>query len=65
MAERRHKFAGLVPEMLVRSISEHRCVLFAGAGLSAQAQAEDASGLPTWGALKFEGVGPREASDIA
>jgi hypothetical protein len=37
--------------MLVRSIREHRCVLFAGAGLSAQAQAQDGSRLPTWNAL--------------
>lgn len=51
MAERRHKFAGLVPEMLVRSFREHQCFLFAGAGLSSQAQAEDGSRLPTWGAL--------------
>ena len=51
MAEPRHKFAGLVPEMLVRSIREHRCVLFAGAGLSVQAQAYDGSRLPTWSAL--------------
>ena len=51
MAERRHQFEGLVPEMLVRSIREHRCVLFAGAGLSAQAQAQDGSRLPTWNAL--------------
>jgi len=51
MAERRHKFAGLVPEMLVRRIREHRCVLFAGAGLSAQALTEDGSQLPTWRTL--------------
>lgn len=51
MAERRHQFEGLVPEMVVRSIRDHRCVLFAGAGLSAQAQAQDGSRLPTWNAL--------------
>lgn len=51
MVERRHQFEGLVPEMLVRSIREHRCVLFAGAGLSAQAQAQDGSRLPTWNTL--------------
>lgn len=51
MAERRHKFEGLVPEMLVRNIREHRCVLFVGAGLSAQAQSQDGSPLPTWSAL--------------
>jgi nucleotide-binding universal stress UspA family protein len=51
MAERRHRFAGLVPEMLLRSIRNHRCVLFAGAGLSAQAQSQDGARLPTWGAM--------------
>ncbi|NIM15585.1 MAG: TIR domain-containing protein [Candidatus Aminicenantes bacterium] len=48
MKDIRHKFAGLVPEMLIRRIREHRCVLFAGAGLSAQARAEDGAHLPTW-----------------
>lgn len=43
-----HHFAGIIPEMLIRSIREHRCVLFAGAGLSAQAEATDGTRLPTW-----------------
>lgn len=51
MVERRHKFHGMVPDMLVKIIRQHRCVLFAGAGLSAQAQAPDGSRLPTWNAL--------------
>lgn len=46
-----HRFAGLVPEMLVRSIRDHRCVLFVGAGLSAQAKASDGTNLPTWRTL--------------
>jgi SIR2-like domain/TIR domain len=46
-----HRFAGLVPEMLIRSIREHRCVLFVGAGLSAQAKASDGTRLPTWRTL--------------
>lgn len=46
-----HRFAGLVPEMLVRSIRDNRCVLFVGAGLSAQAKASDGTRLPTWRAL--------------
>lgn len=46
-----HKFAGLIPEMLVRRVREKRCVLFVGAGLSAQAQAGDGTRLPTWKAL--------------
>lgn len=51
MVEPRQKFAGLVPEMLVRQIREHRCVLFAGAGLSAQARSEEGSSIPTWKTL--------------
>jgi hypothetical protein len=43
-----HKFAGLIPEMLVREIEAKRCVLFVGAGLSAQAAGKDGKGLPTW-----------------
>lgn len=46
-----HKFAGLIPEMLIRRIREHRCVLFAGAGLSAQAKANDGDRIPTWKTL--------------
>lgn len=48
---RGHKFAGLIPEMLVRRVREKKCVLFVGAGLSAQAQAGDGTRLPTWIAL--------------
>lgn len=46
-----HKFAGLIPEMLVRRVREGRVCLFVGAGLSAQAQAGDGTRLPTWKAL--------------
>ena len=46
-----HNFAGLIPEMLIREIREHRCVVFAGAGLSAQAKANDGSRVPTWKTL--------------
>jgi len=46
-----HKFAGLIPEMLIRMIREHRCVVFVGAGLSAQAKANDGSIVPTWKTL--------------
>ena len=46
-----HRFAGLVPEMLVRSIRDDRCVLFVGAGLSAQAKRSEGTSLPTWRAL--------------
>jgi len=51
LAEDRHRFAGLIPEMLVRQIREHRCILFAGAGLSAQARSEDGVPIPTWRTL--------------
>lgn len=37
--------------MLIRKIREHRCVVFAGAGLSAQAKANDGSRIPTWKTL--------------
>jgi hypothetical protein len=46
-----HKFAGLIPPLLLQVIKEKRCVLFAGAGLSAQAATEDGVHLPTWGVL--------------
>lgn len=46
-----HKFAGLIPDMLIRRIREHRCVVFAGAGLSAQAKANDGASIPTWKTL--------------
>jgi hypothetical protein len=53
--ESRHKFEGLVPEMLVRRIRERRCVLFVGAGLSAQARTATGAPLPTWKGL-LEGM---------
>lgn len=37
--------------MLIRRIREHRCVVFAGAGLSAQAKANDGARIPTWKTL--------------
>jgi hypothetical protein len=46
-----HKFAGLVPEMLIREIKARRCVLFVGAGMSARATGKDGASLPTWKAL--------------
>jgi hypothetical protein len=46
-----HKFAGLIPDMLIRRIREHQCVIFAGAGLSAQAKANDGASIPTWKTL--------------
>ena len=49
-----HKFAGLIPEMLVRQLRQRRCVLYTGAGLSAQAKAPDGKPLPTWRPLLKE-----------
>jgi len=46
-----HKFAGLIPPNLLRVIREGRCVLFVGAGLSAQAKTEDGKYLPVWSGL--------------
>ncbi len=37
--------------MLVRRVREKKCVLFVGAGLSAQAKANDGARLPTWQVL--------------
>lgn len=51
MVETTHKFAGLVPAALLRSIRERRCVIFAGAGLSAQAKTLAGLSLPTWATL--------------
>jgi len=46
-----HRFAGLIPPNLLRIIREGRCVLFVGAGLTAQAKTDDGEHLPTWGLL--------------
>jgi nucleotide-binding universal stress UspA family protein len=46
-----HKFAGLIPPNLISIIREGRCVLFVGAGLTAQAKTDDGEHLPTWGML--------------
>ncbi len=46
-----HRFAGLIPANLVKAIDERRCVLFAGAGLSAQAEDESGAHPPLWGEL--------------
>jgi hypothetical protein len=51
MHEHRHQFEGLVPEQLLRALRDRRCILFAGAGLSAQAKGHDGSSLPTWNTL--------------
>jgi hypothetical protein len=43
-----HQFAGLVPTDLIDAVRERRCILFAGAGLSAQAATDEGVHLPTW-----------------
>ena len=46
-----HRLVGLIPPSLLRIIREGKCVLFVGAGVSAQAQTENGEHLPTWGKL--------------
>jgi hypothetical protein len=48
MAESRHNFVGTVPDTLLKRIRSRKCVIFVGAGLSAQARTEDGTPLPTW-----------------
>lgn len=45
------EFDGSVPERLSLELRRGRCVLFAGAGLSMQAQRADGTTLPAWGRL--------------
>jgi hypothetical protein len=49
--EKSHKFAGLIPPNLISVIREGRCVLFVGAGLTAQSKTVYGEHLPTWGVL--------------
>ena len=46
-----HKFAGLIPPILREIVRNRKCILFAGAGLSAQAADEEGVHLPLWGDL--------------
>ena len=46
-----HKFVGLIPPNLLRMIRDRQCILFAGAGLSAQSTTDEGKHLPTWAAL--------------
>ncbi|HEY2289214.1 MAG TPA: SIR2 family protein [Thermoanaerobaculia bacterium] len=41
-------FQGIVPAELLEALRANRCVLFVGAGLSAQVQRADGSSLPNW-----------------
>ncbi len=46
-----HRFAGLIPAKLTAAIDQRKCVLFVGAGLSAQAQDDSGERPPLWGQL--------------
>ncbi len=43
-----HDFQGLIPENLIRAFAARRCVIFAGSGLSSQAQTPENEPLPNW-----------------
>ncbi|MBE5316419.1 MAG: SIR2 family protein [Xanthomonadales bacterium] len=49
-----HDFKGLIPQSLVRALSTGRCAIFAGSGLSSQAQTPDGKPLPNWQRLLVE-----------
>jgi hypothetical protein len=48
------KFHGIVPAELVDALRTQRCILFVGAGLSAQVTRSDGSALPNWSQLLLE-----------
>lgn len=54
MSTAKPKFHGIIPAELVESIRARRCVLFVGAGLSAQVRRSDGSPLPNWSQLLLE-----------
>jgi hypothetical protein len=48
------RFEGIIPAELVDAVRTGRCILFAGAGLSAQVNRSDGSPLPNWSQLLLE-----------
>jgi len=48
------KFKGFIPKELLDSITEKKCILFVGAGLSSKAIRSDGKPLPTWKGLLSE-----------
>lgn len=48
------KFKGFIPKELLDSISEKKCILFVGAGLSSNAIRSNGKPLPTWKGLLSE-----------
>jgi SIR2-like protein/TIR domain-containing protein len=54
MNEAKPKFQGIIPAELVDAVRTARCILFVGAGLSAQVSRSDGSPLPSWSALLLE-----------
>jgi hypothetical protein len=48
------RFKGIIPAELVEAVRTGRCILFVGAGLSAQVKRSDGSSLPNWSQLLLE-----------
>lgn len=48
------KFKGLIPKELLNSISEKKCILFVGAGLSSKVVRSNGKPLPAWKGLLTE-----------
>ena len=48
------KFRGIIPTELVEAVRADKCILFVGAGLSAQVNRSDGNALPGWSALLTE-----------
>jgi hypothetical protein len=54
MNEATLKFHGIIPAELVHAVRTTRCILFVGAGLSAQVSRSEGSPLPSWSELLLE-----------
>lgn len=50
----KQKFQGIIPAELVDAVRTLRCILFVGAGMSAQVTRSDGSPLPSWSELLLE-----------
>jgi SIR2-like domain/TIR domain len=48
------KFKGFIPKELINSISENKCILFVGAGLSSKVTRSNGKALPSWKGLLTE-----------
>lgn len=54
MGKNPDEFQGIVPAELVAALRANRCILFVGAGLSAQVQRSNGNSLPNWGQFLTE-----------